>query len=310
MKLSGGKRVLMFIHWLFSLLICAGLVLYVGWPGLIKKYYDMLAQRFSERILLIAGIALAALYLVVAIAQLVLIFKRRKRADRGFIVVDSSDSGRVRLAISAIEQMVRQSVTNIDGISDMKIAIDNQDDAIQIGVLASIVSGSHVPTITMNMQHAIRQFVEMNCGVAVRAVSVTIKSVTASAEGKGLRRHRKTSATLPEAPAATPVVPAPGTYEEKPVAQPTRYAEPEPQRHSAPEPSYSAPKPEIQKSYVPEPEPVSAVVEQAAPIAQEAAPEYTAPADDPIARYFADVRAGADAEDTEAPEAVGDDDER
>ena len=125
MKLSVGKRILMFIHWLVSLLIVAAFAIYLIVPDFIMKYYNMVEAAIGIRYVRIIGIALLVIYAVLAIVQVYLIFKRKKRSERGFITMDSSDSGKVRIAISAIEQMVRQSVTNIDGITDMKISIDN-----------------------------------------------------------------------------------------------------------------------------------------------------------------------------------------
>ena len=105
---------------------------------------------------MIIGIAVLALFTILTVVQACLIFHRGKRADRGFITVDSSDTGRVRIAVPAIEQMVRQSVTSIDGINDMKIDIESMDDAIGINIAATLQNGCHVPTVTMNMQQAIR----------------------------------------------------------------------------------------------------------------------------------------------------------
>ena len=249
MKLSVGKRILMFFHWLFSLLICAAFALYLIVPDFILKYYNKVEAALGEKYVRIIGIALLVIYAALAVVQIWLIFKRRKRSDRGFITVDSSDTGRVRIAISAIEQMVRQSVNNIDGITEMKIGIDNQDDAIVIGVNASIVNGSHVPTITMNMQRAIRQFVEMNCGVAVRTVSININAVTNAAEAprrKRLGRGKAESATpvepVPAAPQANSVSETPAWITPEPVPVPVeKTPEPAPAFEPAPEESQSEP---------------------------------------------------------------------
>lgn len=258
MKLNVGKRILMFFHWLISMLSVAALALYLIVPDFVMKYYGMLEDAVGARNLQIIGIALLAVYALLVIAQAVLIFKRKKRSERGFITVDSSDSGRVRIAISAIEQMVRQSVGSIDGLTDMKIGIENQDDAIGIKVNAAIVNGSHVPTITMNMQRAIRQFVETNCGVAVRTVSIYIKSVTDQAsEPRRLRRGKGQSA-IPAAPA--PAAPAADDYDYEaqaadPEPAPAFVPEPEPQPELEPEPEpYVEPEPVAQ----PEPEPAPA----------------------------------------------------
>lgn len=275
MKLSAGKRVLMFFHWLLSLLICAAFAVYLIRPDLLVGLYETVTAKLGNTQVMIIGIALLAIYTILAVAQAVIIFQRGRRADRGFITVDSSDTGKVRIAVSAIEQMVRQSVYGIDGISEMRIGIENLDDAIVINIAASILNGSHVPTITMNMQRQIRQFVEMNCGVAVRAVSISINGVT-SAEDMPRRRKRRrgeADSAIPAAPAA-PFVPA------EPAAQPVREPAAEPVVPAyADEPAF-------------EPEPIE--------LRLDPEPAYGEPAEAGEAAY-ADIPAQDAGEDAEAP---------
>ncbi len=199
MKMNLGKRILMFFHALFSLLICAAFAAYLIVPDFLMKIHARAEAALGARRLGIIGIALLVVYAALAIALICLVFRHGRREERGYISVDSSDAGKVRIAVSAIEQMVRQSVLSIDGITDMKIDITNEDDAIAIGVNASILNGSHVPTITMNMQRSIRQFVEVNCGVAVRSVSISINSVSDLQEAPRRRRlGRARAAVTPE----------------------------------------------------------------------------------------------------------------
>ena len=257
MKLNVGKRILMFFHWLISLLAVAVFALSLIVPDFVTTYYGKLENVVGARNLKIIGIALLAVYALLVIAQAVLIFKRKKRSERGFITMDSSDSGRVRIAISAIEQMVRQSVGSIDGLTDMKIAIENQDDAIGIRVNAAIVNGRHVPTITMNMQRAIRQFVETNCGVAVRTVSINIKSVTDQAEGPHRRRRGKAqdaiaAAPIPAAPAEDEYDYGAQTVDPEPAKAETPAYQPEPEPEYAPETVYA---PELETPAQSEPAP-------------------------------------------------------
>ena len=285
MKLNAGKRILMFFHWLLSLLIVAAFAVYLIVPDFIKKYYDMLVEKIGFNNVKVIGIALLAVYLLLAVAQAILIFRRKKRSDRGFIVVDSSDSGKVRIAISAIEQMVRQSVGSIDGLTDMKIGIDNQDEAVGIRVTASIINGSHVPTITMNMQRAIRQFVETNCGVAVRKVSISINSVTSQAEGPRRRRRGKGQ----DVPQAAPIVtPLPDTYS-APVEEP----EPETETYEAPAPI------ETGTTYIPQAEPA------AEPEAEPEVPTFDL--DKPYVSEFAKDLAEMKAREAARAEAAGTD---
>ena len=207
MKLNAGKRILMFFHWLFSLLAFAAFTAWIVKPEWTQGVVNGVAGGLSATQKTVIGITLLAVYVLLTVMQAFIIFHRDKRTDRGFITVDSSDSGRVRIAVSAVEQMVRQSVITIDGISEMKISIENRDDAIGINIAATLQSGSHVPTITMNMQRAIRQFVEMNCGVAVRSVSISINAVTSAPE-VGRRAFRRRDSLKPiEPPVYTPVEP-------------------------------------------------------------------------------------------------------
>lgn len=233
MKLTVGKRILMFFHWLLSALGCAALAAYLIKPEFMTGLVERVRGHLTNTQFFVLGIAALGVYVILAVIQICMIFSRGRHGDRGFITVDSSETGSVRIAVSAIEQMVRQSVTHIDGIHEMKIDISSQDDAINIDIAAVIVGGSHVPTITMNMQRAIRQFVEMNCGVAVRSVSITIHSVTQPTEGKG--RWGRAKHDTPAAPAA-PAAPVAPTYETANTVRPV-----EPEMREAPVPAPEAP---------------------------------------------------------------------
>lgn len=205
MKLGVGRRILMFLHWLVSLIIIAAFAAYLIAPEFVTRLYEGAEASIGETGMKAAGIVLLAIYVALAVFQAILIFRRKKRVERGFIDVNSGDGGQVRIAVSAVEQLVRQSVHNIDGIADMKIDITSDDDAINIVVNAVIVSGSHVPTITMNMQRSIRQFVELNCGVAVGTVSISINSVSEAQETHRRRLFGRGEAARAPRPAATPV---------------------------------------------------------------------------------------------------------
>lgn len=227
MKLNFGKRVVLFFHWLLSLV----LAFCVFGNQYAAKLYEKITPALDARYLRIAVIAFLAVYVILSIAVLVMTFKRgTARAERGFITMDSSDAGRVRIAVGAVEQMVKQAVGSVEGIADMRISIASLEDAIAINVNVSVVNGSHVPTVTMNMQRAIRQFVEMNCGVAVRSVSINVQTVINPGENAKHSKRTETKAVpaaqvvpvyesdiAPAQPAATYVAveePVVETYEE------------------------------------------------------------------------------------------------
>lgn len=186
MKLNLGKRIVFFLHWLLSL----GLLVYSALVAFSVIPSNMLQRLLGNAYAPIAWIAFVAIDAIFSILTIVFLLKgSAKRSDRGFIVVDSSETGKVRIAVSAIEQMVKQAVSQDDGIADMKIGITGEEDALAIKVNMVMVNGSHVPTLTMNMQRSIRQFVEINCGVAVHSVAINIQSVVNA--GDSTRKNRK-----------------------------------------------------------------------------------------------------------------------
>ena len=198
MKLNFGKKLVLFLHWLLSLIACALATALCFVPDLIWNWLhelDRLIGGWGN----IAGIAALAVYVLLAVLSIAFIFSnnKKKRVDRNFITVDSNDAGRTRIAIAAVDQMVRQAVRGVDGIQELKCSITNLEDAISINVAVSILGGAHIPTVTMNIQRAVRSYIELNCGVAVREVCVSVNALE-NAEDAGKKRGRG------HAPAAVP----------------------------------------------------------------------------------------------------------
>ncbi len=215
MKLNFGRKLVLFLHWLLSLAACAMVVLFCVWPDTIYRVFEAAYGAIGKGNTDIIGIAFLALYVILAVASAIIILTRDgRRSERGFITVDSSEAGKTRIAVSAVEQMIRQAVRGVDGISEMKSGIVNCEDAISINTSVTIANGAHVPTVTMNIQRAIRSYIELNCGVAVREVCV---SVNALDSGEGSRHGRR------KGTAEVPVVPA-----QRPAAEPSVGEEPTP----------------------------------------------------------------------------------
>ena len=216
MKLNFGKKLVLFLHWLVSLIACALAAALCFVPELTRNWLhalDQLIGGWGD----IAGIAALAVYVLLSVLSVAFIFSggKKKRVDRNFITVDNNEAGRTRIAIAAVDQMVRQAVRGVEGIVDLKCSITNLEDAININVAVSIVGGAHIPTITMNIQRAVRSYIELNCGVAVREVCVSVNALE-TAEDNGKKRGKGHASTVP-APAAI--------QEYEPVAAPAAEAE-------------------------------------------------------------------------------------
>ncbi|MCQ2437303.1 MAG: alkaline shock response membrane anchor protein AmaP [Clostridia bacterium] len=196
------NRIVFFLHWLASLLLVLALI----FRSFVAEKLAPLGGK-AEWI----GIGAVAVYALLSLITLIMIFKGKgKRGNRDFITMDRADTGSVRISIPAVETMARPAVASVGGINSMKISVDGVDDAIVIGINAELMTGVHVPTVTMNMQRAIRQYIEMNCGVSVQSVSVNVSSVVNPADGKRGKR------AIPAAPAFEPEL----------MAEPAQVAEP------------------------------------------------------------------------------------
>ena len=176
MKLRLWDRVLATLYVVLSLALCVCVALRSLGVDLIGGFYERLTFATSYWYLIYFGFLLIIVLLGVFVLRL--LFARRPRRT-SFVTVDSGDNGKVIISMEALEQMVRQSITNDDGISDMKIGVEGHEDSISVLVELAVQGGVHLPTVTLNLQRDIRRYVEVNCGVAVRDVTVKVGSVLA-----------------------------------------------------------------------------------------------------------------------------------
>jgi len=202
MKMSFVKKLLVRVYWVFSMIALLALLL--------TSIFPQLALAFSNNAgTLAVGIIFIVVYVLLAVAMGMMLFAKKPEEDEhGFITVESLETGKVKVAIAAIDQMIRQAAKGVDGISDMKADIENNGDSVSIDTSVIVRSGMHIPTVTANMQNAIRGYIERNCGVAVREVSVSVRLVD---DGETAKRGRRKAAPVAqieqpkEAPADAPV---------------------------------------------------------------------------------------------------------
>ena len=178
MKLGPGKRILMLIHWLVSLGVFVVFALDCVVPQ-VSAVPDAVKSAFVEgsRIKPLV-IACIVFYLALAALQLSMLIASKRRTARGLISIEANDSNRISVSISAIEQMVRQALSGVDGITDIKIGLDGSDGSVEIAINASVVSGSHIPSVSSEMKRAIRQSVESESGIRIEDLAINIEAIT------------------------------------------------------------------------------------------------------------------------------------
>lgn len=182
MKNGFWDRVLIYLYVLFTLLIVAAAGLRAFGLDLVGCFIDGLRTNVPGIFwrLIVIGVCTLIVLLGVFVAVVVTPSRTRKR---NFITLNADNGGQVRIALPAIRQMASQAIAGVAGLSDVEIDVaESGDDAIAVRVAMDVEGGVHVPTVTMNMQAAIRGNIEKNCGVNVRSVTVDVKSVLPGVE--------------------------------------------------------------------------------------------------------------------------------
>ncbi|HIS02613.1 MAG TPA: alkaline shock response membrane anchor protein AmaP [Candidatus Pullichristensenella avicola] len=217
MKTSFWDRMLMFLYVLIALAFALCMALRPFGVDAFGALFGALEGAAGGFIAAVIGLGLAAIVALLSAYMLMMIFRKgRRHASASFITVNSGDGGQVRIALSALAQMARRAVGRVDGVREMKIDVSGDDKGVEVSVALTMDALAHVPTVTTNMQRAIRNRIESNCGVAVRDVEVTVSALTAEDEAQAKktvwpRRRRREEATAAAAAqeAAAPVAEAP-----------------------------------------------------------------------------------------------------
>ena len=197
MKLNFGQRLLLIVHWLLSLIGCLLAALLLITPNTVYGMIDGVYASIGKRAFDTIGIVLCAIYILIAAGCATMIFSGfGKRGERGLITVFSNDTGKTRIAVSAVEQMARQAIAGVDGISDVRATITGAEDAIGVNISLVLKRGAYLPTVTNNIQRTVRGYIEQNCGVAVQSIIVNVRAVEGEAPNAG--KDAKTETPVPK----------------------------------------------------------------------------------------------------------------
>ena len=176
MKTGFWDRVLVYLYVLITLIMVVAVALRAFGLDLVGCMISGLRTNAPGLIwrLIVLGISALVAVLGVYVAVIVSPSKAKKG---NFVNINSDDGGQVRISLPAVRQMAKQAISGIEGLQDIEINVGEEADALVINVALDVENGVHVPTVTMNLQNAIKRNIENNCGINVRSVTVTVKEV-------------------------------------------------------------------------------------------------------------------------------------
>ena len=194
-------------------------------------------------------------------ALLLLSIPGRLRYKRKEFIVQQTENGEIRIAVRAVENLVRKCTDMHEEIEVSALRIGNHRDGVSVDIKASLPNNISIPLAIEALQKQIKQYITVSTGIGVREVRVAVENTRPALEtaspyemGKDEPEDEPKKKALHERvfeveePAAEPAqMPA----EETPAPQTAQPAEAEAEPEAAPEAEPEAKKPEETE---PEPE--------------------------------------------------------
>ncbi|KJS17432.1 MAG: hypothetical protein VR69_04825 [Peptococcaceae bacterium BRH_c4b] len=165
-------RVLMVVYALITtILLVFSVLLLVGWQLLASILLDIYSRPFFiETIFVLIG-----LYILVGLRFIW--FGIRPAAKQA--VVSDGKLGQVRIALTAIEDLVDKIVSQNSGIKEVKSKVVRVPEGVGINVKASVTPDVQIPQISEIIQQQVRESVLEVTGMPVQDVRILVNSITA-----------------------------------------------------------------------------------------------------------------------------------
>ena len=242
--------------------IAAGILLYGHDLG------EGMVMRWLPLILIISGAV------AVVVSFLIFLVARRYTSRRRAFVTQTTDLGELRIAVSAIENLILKCVETHKEVKVNEMNVVNHRDAIDVQMRVTVNGNVSIPHAVEQLQSQIKRYLAASSGIEVRNISVSVD--------KAPLNDLPTPKELPEAEAKPE--PAAEKKEKVPVHQ----------RVFGRDPEKSEAEQMVEAEYV-TPDPVEeAPAEEAAPVIEEELPaEETiaeeAPAEETVTEDAAEV---------------------
>ncbi len=186
MKLKLKDRLLLLLCALFVLAVGIGLVL------LSFRQPSMLADSVSGSFFSWARLGMIAIGVVLVLCAIYFFLLPSKLRDnrKGF-VVQQTDNGELRIAIKAIENLVKKCVDMHEEMRLSAMTIQTARDGVTIDLRISLANNISIPLAVASLQKQIRQYLAVSSGIEVRRQGEKGQEAPASADfwSRGDRRQ-------------------------------------------------------------------------------------------------------------------------
>ena len=101
------------------------------------------------------------------------------RYKKSEFIVQQTDNGEIRIAVRAIENLVRKCTDMHEEIEVSSLRISNHRDGVSVDMKATMPNNISIPLAVESLQKQIKQYLTVSTGVSVRDVRVAIVNTKA-----------------------------------------------------------------------------------------------------------------------------------
>jgi len=163
MKIRFWDRIILLIGAAIAFLVGAALFF-----GGLRRGEDMSALHRTLTVLFGAVVATFGGYLV--------FFPRRYSMQHGEYVTQRTDTGELRIAVKAIENLVEKCVDLHEEIQLLSMSVTNTREGVVVELFISLANNISIPLAVASLQKQIKQYLVASSGIEVREVRVIVEN--------------------------------------------------------------------------------------------------------------------------------------
>ena len=167
-------------------LVTLVLLLFAGMCTLVPSFASFAGERYAS--LLHGSIVLRIVLTLIVLALMVAVCVRLwtklfAKPERGIetLALKSGDGGEVRVSLTALESMARRALGEIEGVREMDVMIDGNDEALNVKIDLKVTTAAHIPEVTRSMQQTVRDALTSFTGAEISDVSVMVSDIVPDA---------------------------------------------------------------------------------------------------------------------------------
>ncbi|MCL4425986.1 MAG: alkaline shock response membrane anchor protein AmaP [Firmicutes bacterium] len=157
----------------FTLAFLSSLIvlLALGWTSPLLWLSSSLASGQGRVLVGLSGLALFLL-------SLRLIYLGFRRRYGGQTVIQETPLGEVRIALEAIENLVKKVARQVPGVRDVRAGVTNQPAGVAASLRITVSPDVNIPEVSDQVQNSIKNYVRSVVGIGVTEVRIAVENIT------------------------------------------------------------------------------------------------------------------------------------